>query len=158
MTAIILDGSEMMLAASAGVMRRIENLKKTGRSGEPYGFDENVSWQIDIEGAMGEFALAKHLGVFWHGKGKIGGWDVGTCDARTTRHSHGSLIIHPQDRDEKTVWLLTGQNGKYIVRGFIKAGDAKQQKYWKDPLGGMPAFFVPQSDLLQSKVDANDKT
>jgi hypothetical protein len=145
MTIVVLDASEMLLAANAGIMRRIENLKKG--AGQPYGYDENVSWQIDIEGAMGEFALAKHLGVFWHGKGKMRGFDVGSCDARTTHHENGSLIIHPQDNDEKTIWLLTGKNGTYVIRGCIKAIDGKLDKYWKDPLGGMPAYFVPQSEL-----------
>jgi len=145
MTLIVLDASEMLLAANAGIMRRIENIKKGAK--QPYIYDGNVSWQIDIEGAMGEFALAKHLNVFWHGKGKMRGWDVGTCDARTTRHLNGHLIIHPQDHDDKIVWLMTGQNGEYIVRGFIKAGDAKQEKYWKKPFEGSPAFYVPQTDL-----------
>jgi hypothetical protein len=33
------------------------------------------------------------------------------------------------------------------------ARDAKQPKYWNDPTGkGRPAYFVPQSDLIDEFV------
>jgi hypothetical protein len=147
MTRIVLDGSEMMLAANAGIMRQIENIKKGVQPA--YGAGSERDWQYGIEGAMGEFALAKHLGIFWHGKGKMRGDDVGTFQVRTSSRGDGDLILHPRDDDDKVFWLLTGLNGTYDVRGFIKAGDGKKEKWWRDPAKGRPAFFVPQSELIK---------
>jgi hypothetical protein len=147
MTHIVLDPSEMMLAATAGVMRQVENIKRGVKPA--YGAGNERDWQYGIEGAMGEFALAKYLGIFWYGKGKMRGDDVGTLQVRTSSRDNGDLILHPRDDDEKVFWLLTGLNGTYDVRGFIKAKDGKKQEFWRDPTGkNRPAFFVPQSELL----------
>ena len=59
---ILLDKNEMMLAAQAGVIRRIENL--TGGRRERYGATAVTGWQRDIEGALAEAALAKFLDVY----------------------------------------------------------------------------------------------
>lgn len=59
---------EMMLAAQAGVMRQVENLKR-GRAAF-YGAGNLNDWQYHVEGCLGEFALAKFLGVYWSGKGR----------------------------------------------------------------------------------------
>jgi len=147
MTKVILDGSEMLLAANAGIMRHIENIK---RGVQPsYGAGDKNDWQLDIEGAMGEFVLAKHLGVFWYGKGKMRGDDAGHFQVRTSQRIDADLILHPRDEDEKTYWLITGVNGTYEIRGYLKAKDGKKQKWWRDPVGGRPAFFVPQSELIK---------
>jgi hypothetical protein len=31
--------------------------------------------------------------------------------------------------------------------GFLKAVEGKIDKYWSDPAGGRPAFFVPYDDM-----------
>jgi len=145
MTRIVLTASDMLLAANAGIMRQIENVKNNVKPA--YGAGHENDWQYSIEGAMVEFALAKHLNVFWHGKGKMRGDDVGNYQVRTSSRSNGDLILHPKDEDDKIFWLLTGLNGTYDVRGWITARDGKKEKWWRDPAGGRPAFFVPQSEL-----------
>lgn len=147
MTQVILDWAEMILAAQAGVLRQVENIKKGVKPA--YGAGNEKDWQYGIEGAMGEFALAKYLGVFWHGKGKMRGDDVGAYQVRTSSSLNGDLILHPKDDDEKTYWLVTGLNGNYWIRGYIKAIDGKKDHWWSDPAGGRPAFFVPQSELIK---------
>ena len=147
MTQVILDWAEMILAAQAGVLRQVENIKKGVKPA--YGAGNEKDWQYGIEGAMGEFALAKYLGVFWHGKGKMWGNDVGVYQVRTSSRLDGDLILHPKDDDEKTYWLVTGLNGNYWIRGYIKAIDGKKDHWWRDPAGGRPAFFVPQSELIK---------
>jgi len=147
MTQVILDWAEMILAAQAGVLRQVENIKKGVKPA--YGAGNEKDWQYGIEGAMGEFALAKYLGVFWHGKGKMWGDDVGTYQVRTSSRLNGDLILHPKDDDEKTYWLVTGLNGNYWIRGYIKAKDGKKEQWWRDPAGDRPAFFVPQSELIK---------
>ena len=103
---------------------------------------------MGIEGALGEIVIAKHFKIFW-GKGSYGADDVGPYEVRQTHHAHGSLIVHPTDKDDKRYYLVTGILGNYVIRGYMYARDAKQQKYWSDPQGtNRPAYFVPQNDLI----------
>ena len=143
---ITLSPWDIMLAAQAGVQRQVENLS-LGRK-HAYGLLSNENdWQYSIEGCLGEFALAKFLGVNWPGKNRIGAADVGDVDVRTSAHEHGALLLHPPDPDDRPFWLLTGLNGNYVVHGWIHARDGKLPEYWRDPTGNRPAFFVPQSKL-----------
>lgn len=142
---VSLTAAEMLLAISAGGMRQIENCK---RNRDPYhGAGTERDWQLHMEGALGEMALCKWLGVYWPGKGGLRDADIGVADVRTgARHTH-SLILHREDSDDREFWLVTGINGKYVIRGWICGRDGKSEKYWKDPGTGRPAFFVPQSAL-----------
>jgi len=75
------------------------------------------------------------------------GDDAGPYQVRSSQRENASLILHPEDLDDKIYYLITGANGNYMVCGYISGKNGKQQKYWKDPTGGRPAFFVPQADL-----------
>ena len=145
MTEVRLSYAEILQGAMVGVMRQIQNLK-AGRT-HAHGAAPDKGWQMHLEGALGEMALAKHLDVYVGGTGVLRGPDVGDCDVRTTAGADNRLILHPDDPDERVFWLLTGQNGKYTVRGNILGAEGKQQKWWKDPVGGRPAYFVPQGEL-----------
>lgn len=142
---VILTPAEIMMAAQAGIMRQVENIKTKA---EPYYGASNVAdWQLHIEGCLGEFALAKYLNVWWGGKGKKRGTDVFVYDVRTTPSHNNDLIMHPNDPDDRVFWLVTGRNGSYRVQGWIKAEDGKKPEYWKEHVKNRPAFFVPQSAL-----------
>lgn len=147
---IILDPSEMLLAAQCGIMRQVENCKKE-RKGF-YGAGNHNDWQLHIEGCLGEFALSKFLGIFWNGKGSLRAPDVGQVDVRTRSKDSYELILHPNDLDDRQFWLLTGFNGHYKVRGWIHGWEGKKPEYWKDPAGGRPAFFVPHHALHTYKL------
>lgn len=136
---------EMLFAAQAGIMRQVENCK-IGRK-PYYGVGNENDWQLHIEGCLGEFALAKFLGIHWSGKGKLRAPDVGEVDVRTRSRDYYELILHDDDPDDRIFWLLCGINGKYKVRGWIAGANGKLKKYWKDPAGGRPAYFVPHSAL-----------
>lgn len=142
---IKLTSAEIMMAAQAGIMRQVENIKN---SSQPYyGASETSDWQLHIEGCLGEFALAKYLNIWWGGKGNKRGNDVGEYDVRT-RSSHSyDLILHKNDPDNRIFWLITGNNGSYKIHGWILGKDGKNEKYWSDPAKNRPAFFVPQIDL-----------
>lgn len=145
MTAQIdLTPAEIMQGAIAGVMRQTENLK-LGRK-PAYGAGRSNDWQLNIEGALGEMALAKHLDKYWH-KGTFRGADVGQYQCRTSSRDNGDLILHPRDGDKSVFFLVTGRNGSYVIRGWIHGAEGKREEFWRDPAGGRPAFFVPQSVL-----------
>ena len=146
MPVVTLSPAEIYWAACAGCMRHAQNLKNAKQP--RHGIDAaTADWQAHIEGALGEMALAKHLRIYWPGKGELTDPDVGPLEVRTTPYEHGKLILHPSDGDDSIFWLLTGFNGTYNVRGWISGRDGKRDIYWSDPVGGRPAFFVPQDAL-----------
>lgn len=138
-----------MMCAQVGVIRHLQFIKRKARP--MYGLDVNTDWKLQIEGAMSEYALAKYLNVHWEGVGFPDADDVGKEDVRVTEYDDGHLILHPRDKDHKNYWLLTGKNGQYTVRGFIKGKEGKSDKYWRKrilPDGrDRSAYFVPQSVL-----------
>lgn len=146
---INLTNSQIMMVAQAGIIRHLQFLKRNARP--MYGLDANTKWELQIEGALGEYALAKCLGKHWEGVGVAGGDDLGEEEVRMTEYSDGHLILHPADKDEKRYWLITGKNGKYIVRGFIYAKDGKLDKYWQNIIdqkgNDRSCYKVPQKDL-----------
>jgi len=146
MVKIKLSSWEMILAAQAGIMRQVENLSKHREPNHDANHEND--WQRNIEGCMGEYVLAKYLNIHWTGKGIIGDLDVGPYEVRTTSKETNRLIIHPEDRDNAIFWLICGINGRYKIMGWILGIHGKQQEYWKDPAGGRPAYFVPQSALM----------
>ncbi len=159
---------ESRIAAEIGVYRYLLNRK--AERPHSYGLENGKSheadtkgWGIDIEGAIVEFALAKALGRFWipiategH-PGDIPG-DIGLLQVRSTKHERGRLIIHEEDPDEAEFALALGpypagaRGMRVILVGSKKAKDAKRADWWDDPLGGRPAFFVPQVELDQMLV------
>jgi len=142
---IRLTFAEVQQGTFVGCQRQVENLKNNRQPAHGCGRDND--WQIALEGALGEMALAKHLGLFWS-KGVLGGTDVGDVQVRTTPYSDGRLRAHRKDNDAQRYYLLTGINGVYTAHGWLLGGDCKQEKYWGDLWKtGRPAFWVPQSDL-----------
>lgn len=142
---VTLTPSEIFDAAQVGCQRQVQNIKNN--STPAYGSGSRNDWQLHISGALGEKALAKYLGIYWSGKGQMRAPDVGNVDVRTRSEDWHDLIIHPNDPDDRTFYLLTGNNGTYTVHGCIQAKDAKVKDFWKDPAGGRPAYFIPQSAL-----------
>ena len=137
---------EILLGAQAGVMRKISGLKN--KRPQAYGLDQENHWQIDIEGALGEMALAKYLNLYWQGKGKVRDFDVGgKMEVKTVKSTKLSLILHKDYPDDYVYWLMIGIYGSYEVAGWIYGRDGKQEKYYKDPKGGRPAYFVPTKAL-----------
>lgn len=143
---INLTDDEIQMAAQQATLRILQ-CKRDGAK-HRYGAKDTETWQMGIEGALGELVIAKHFGIFW-GKGSYGTDDVGPYEVRQTPLSHGKLIVHPDDKDDKRYYLITGLLGNYYIRGYMYARDAKKDKYWSDPQGtNRPAYFVPQSDLI----------
>jgi hypothetical protein len=115
---------------------------------DKHGFD-GEPWNIDIEGAAGEIAAAKALGVYWGASVntfKVGG-DVGGLEIRTRSKSEYELLIRDNDPDDSIFVLVTGRSPNFEVVGWMKGKDAKREE-WKQTHGGRPpAYFVPQSEL-----------
>lgn len=143
-----LTHTEILYASAIGCMRQVQNLKK--RRKPAYGSGSNSDWQLHIEGALGECAVAKALGIYWSGAiGDLKAGDVDNIQVRTTAHKNGHLIMHPEDDDGAIFLLVLGANGQYNIAGWILGLFGKNQKFWQDKGNGRPAFFIPQTDLVE---------
>ena len=141
-----LTPAQMMQGAMAGVLRQVSALKNK-RVGA-YGSSGENDWQYHIEGCLGELAFARWVDRFWDGKiNDLSAGDVGKFEVRTAPEDWKRLIMHDEDIDYARFYFVTGRNGNYVVHGWILGSDAKDRKYWKDPVGGRPAYFVPKSAL-----------
>jgi hypothetical protein len=144
-TLVTLTARELLHAAHVGITRRVISLTKAHRP--RYGVGVDHPWQLDIEGACGEYAVAKVTGLVWTGAtSRL--CDVGdNVEVRTRSRAEYDLIVHPADADDRFFVLVTGTAPSYTIRGFLRGLEAKVPAYWQDPAGGRPAFFVPAGAL-----------
>lgn len=150
---IELHGKEFLMAAHAGLMRQVENLRKGRR--HKHAATEADGWNLHIDGCIGEVIVAKWLDVYWT-PGTLGKSDIDRCgiEVRTSRHDNPHLILHDDDLDDQP-YVLVWLSGCYgYVCGWMLGKDGKDAKFWKEVLGTKPlrnpAFFVPRNELRQA--------
>jgi hypothetical protein len=144
---VTLTWHELFLATLVGVKRQIEALRK-GKTNS-HGFDGEEGWTVHIEGAAGEMAAAKAMGMYWSAPVNTfkGGGDVGKLQIRTRSNPNYDLIVREGDRDQDIFVLVTGRAPRFDVIGWIRGGDAKRAEWSKTHGGRPPAYFVPQDAL-----------
>jgi hypothetical protein len=143
---VVLTPSEILMAATIGLMRHIASVKAglPDRNGH-----EGAGWNLHIEGACGELAVAKGLGLYWTGGINTfkGSGDVGKIQVRTRSKPEYELIIRPDDDEDATFVLVTGLCPAYDIVGKIVARDGKRQEWLCEHGDRPPAWFVPQKAL-----------
>ena len=140
---VTLSVEAMVQALMVGGRRTIAAARKALRSPS----QARRTWDIDIEGAMAEMAVAKATGMYFEPElDKFGDADVGQLHVRHTVLPDGCLIIRPED-PEGRYCLVTGQLGRYRIVGCIDSLDARQDIWMRAPQGRPAAGFVPQSAL-----------
>jgi hypothetical protein len=107
---------------------------------------------IHLLGAAGEMAVASYLGLkdclYQDTEAKRGSCDLPDIDVKTrSRHSY-DLIVQKNESPNKKFVLVTIQDKKTVIHGWIRGKDAMKQEYWSDPAGGRPAYFVPKAVLM----------
>jgi hypothetical protein len=107
---------------------------------------------IHLLGAAGEMAVASYLGLkdclYQETEAKRGSCDLPGIDVKTrSRHSY-DLIVQNNESPEKKFVLVTIQDKKTVIHGWIRGKDAMKKEYWSDPAGGRPAYFVPKTALM----------
>lgn len=104
----------------------------------------------NIIGAIGEKAVATFFWLPWDGDvGRPGGLDVGGYQVRSTTYERGSMILHPEDKDEHIFILVIVDfvlTGRCRIVGWMRGSEGKQAKYW-DATKPHPAYFIPQDEL-----------
>jgi hypothetical protein len=156
MIEIELNWTETWIAAEVGKLRQFESLRKGLQ--DKYGFDGEKGWSIHIEGASGEMAVAKCLGVYWGGSVNTFRTqaDVGRLEIRTRSRSDYDLLVRPDDKNDSIFVHVTGRSPKFKIHGWMKGADAKRPE-WLQTYGSRdPAYFVPArflKDMSQLRKD-----
>lgn len=146
MPQITLQWNEVSLAAWTGMQRQMKALAASRP--DRHGFT-GAGWSEHIEGACGEVAAAKALGVYWTPTVNTftAGGDVGALQVRTRSRDDYELLIRPQDRDEDVFILVRGKSPSFSVVGWIRGRDAKRAEWMREHGGRPPAYFVPDAAL-----------
>lgn len=89
--------------------------------------------------------------IRWHAlSDKISGLpDLGNfIDVKGVERPHHSLIVQKDDEEDFAFLLVDGSlHPDYLIVGWIWGREAKSDRFWKDPTGHRPAFFVARSSL-----------
>lgn len=142
---IELNEAQQKLAA------RIFDANQAHYGQQAYGASDELIKSIGADGFAAELAVVEALGITNHTPSFIGSDkpDVGNYDVRQTQYSKGKLILHPNDKDDRITILVTGKSPVFILRGWIRNKDGKQERFWgtfpNNP--DRPAFIIPQYDL-----------
>jgi hypothetical protein len=109
----------------------------------------HLLWFSHMEGAMGECAVAKALGLYWQaGVNEFQLPDVGRFQVRTTSNNSLGLRLKPKDRDNDFYISVSGSMPRYRLRGFILGAKGKRSKWWGNPDPNRPScYWVPVSEL-----------
>jgi hypothetical protein len=88
-------------------------------------------WQNHIEGAMGEFAVAKFLGLYPGGITDAKATDVGDhYEVRTRPLRYQELFLKKDDQEDKYFILVQGSYGRYTICGWISAYEVFTHRDW----------------------------
>ncbi len=126
------------------------NNRRGGNSGPTTG---KVALDYHILGVRGECAAYLWLKpIKWHtfyesdvsGRADLGDF----IDVKTIKHSGMRLIIQPNSPDEWAYLLVNaGHHPEYAIEGWLWGREAKVERFFRDPVGGRGAFFVPAHEL-----------
>ena len=142
---VSLDAKEMLCAGLNGSMRQVENVRKKYRP-PTLGCGHMNDWQLHVEGALAEWAVAKFLGVYPSGF-KFGEGDLGKYEVRCSANENTLMYMKDSDKDDHIFIRVTGLNGDYKLHGWILGSEGK--KFPKRDLyqNNRPAIFVPYDAL-----------
>ena len=157
MQSIILSHRELLVGATLGLQRQLEcqqSSKSGASSNSNYENKYNAVglglWNNSIEGALGEFALAKFLGLYPSGITCWNATDVGEhYEVRTRPKEFQELFLKKNDKKDKYYILLQGSFGEYNIRGWISALETFTHREWFHNNSGKTSFnyWVPHSSL-----------
>jgi hypothetical protein len=106
---------------------------------------------IHLLGAAGEMAVASYLGlkefVYKETEAKRGSCDLPNIDVKTRSKASYDLIVQKNESPDKKFVLVTIEDKKTLIHGWIGGKDAMKEEYWADPARGRPAYFVPKTAL-----------
>jgi hypothetical protein len=159
---IELSRPEALLCQQIGIMRRLSNRGSRVADAQ---VGKQDPWQIDVDGVVGEYAVAKAMNLFFDPTIEIraGGADLiardgKTIDVKTSRHKDA----HLQSRLEKAknpcdfYFLVIVDGWVAEIIGFAKKGDLFQEANIKD-VGHGPGYLLAQEYLIPFPYQRKEK-
>lgn len=153
MTIITLTWTEMMVASYVGSARNVQSLKQNWEPAA--GVGTSNTWTPNVEGAAGEMAVAKALGVYWQPiVGNNLADDVGPYQVRTNiSRKHDDLCLRPKDRADRIYISVLSFAPEFHILGWIDGESGKDQKWYRDGTIGRPKCFYVPKDALRAMRD-----
>jgi hypothetical protein len=139
---------EYSVAAHVANLRCIES-NRDGRL-NAHGFTKGSGWEVNVEGAGAELAVAKYFGWYWDfSVNTFKAPDLGSKVQVRWTHSHNfSLIVRPRDPEDDVYVLVSGWGPDYKIQGFMYGHEAKNQLWLRTESTGRPdAYMVPNDRL-----------
>lgn len=138
-----LNANEVLVATYIGSRRNAEACFKKRKAR----FPEKVIgelWGFHIEAAHAELAVCKYLGIYWgFGVNTFHVADVENTNLEIRWSSREDMKVRPDDNG--IIVSVTGKCPVYEIKGWMRAADAKQDKwlYNREPV----CYFVPHTQL-----------
>jgi len=135
---------EMLLAGTMGMARHMQSISRTPSCDMP----PELSLENHTTGAIGEFAVAKALGLYpGFTINNFDGPDI-KPDIQVRATHKGRLILTNRDKDSEKYVLVLGYGPELDVVGWVWGHEGKQEKWLADMKNGRPpAYFVSTEAL-----------
>lgn len=150
MIQIQLDATWLLLSGWVGLGRTVQS-KKKGRQERDGQKDDSLRWNLTVEGAMAEAAVAQYFDAFWTGArfGPTQQHDIGNMEVRSTHHQNGHMHIYERNDDAcPFIFVVTDFNSLSCnIVGWIYGRDAKRPEWIREGRPGGACYWVPQSAL-----------
>jgi hypothetical protein len=117
---VILSDADMQIAAHGGVNRRLLAIKRADRPNQPGRKYHEQNWfQTDVFGAIGEYAVAKLLGVEWHWEQEANGFDVLKYQVRSTENPDSTIKVRTRDNADHNFIFCKVRENRVLIEGWI---------------------------------------
>jgi len=157
LSTVILTPAELSIGSTVGLQRQLKCLQRSKSGNNLENYREQWGnpgskglWGNSIEGALGEFALAKYLGVYPTGISGYDATDVGDhYEVRTRPHPKDNLFMKKKDKKDKYYVLVIGAYGVYELKGWISAPEVFYHDEWYHNNNGRTSesYWVPDEAL-----------
>jgi hypothetical protein len=117
---VILNHEEMRTACFGGVERNLDATANHQRPNQPTRKYHEQNWfQTNIFGALGEFAVAKLLGVEWQWQKESSGFDVLNYQVRSTENPDTTIKVRRRDNPDHNFIFCKVRENRILIEGWI---------------------------------------
>ena len=121
---VILTDADMQIACHGGVNRRLMAISKGQRPNQPDRKYHEQNWfQTDIFGSIGEYAVAKLLGVEWHWQQETNGFDVLDYQVRSTENPDTTIKVRTRDNPDHNFIFAKVRENRVLIQGWITGNE-----------------------------------
>lgn len=151
MVEFIFTPEQRLRAYEEGVRRQTTNetLNLLGRNRAPA--KGHTAQNMHLLGAAAELAVAAYLGMeeylFQEQTARRGSCDLPGIDVKCrSRHSY-DLLVQLDDKPDKNFVLVTIENQKTVIHGWIKGIHAMKSEWIREFVPNRPCYAIPKSQL-----------